>query len=46
MFDKLSIIEDIPMGKHKTGVGFRIREARLINGIIFSMEAWHEITNA
>ena len=46
VFDMLSFIEESPMDKHKTGVGFKIREEKQIKGLIFSMEAWHEITNA
>ena len=42
----LSIIEEIPLGKHKTEVALKLREAMLINGILYNSEAWHGITNA
>ena len=42
----LYIIEEIPLGKHKTEVALKLRDAMLINGIIYNSEAWHGITNA
>jgi hypothetical protein len=42
----LSIIHEIPMGKNKVEVALRLREAMLINGILFNSEAWHGVTAA
>ena len=42
----LSIISEIPLGPHKTEVALKLREAMLINGILFNSEAWHSVTNA
>ena len=42
----LSIINDIPFGKHRVEVGLKLREAMLINGMLFNSEAWHGVTNA
>ena len=35
----LSIINEIPLGKHKTEVALKLREAMLLNGILFNSEA-------
>ena len=42
----LSIISEIPLGKHKIEVALTLREAMLINGILYNSEAWHGVTNA
>ena len=42
----LSIVSEIPLGKHKIEVALRLREAMLVNGILFNSEAWHGVTNA
>ena len=42
----LSIINEIPLGKHKYEVAMKLREAMLLNGILFNSEAWHGVTHA
>ena len=42
----LSIINEITIGIHKVEVALRLREAMLVNGILFNSEAWHGVTNA
>ena len=42
----LSIINEIPLGKYKVEVVLKLREAMLINGILFNSEAWHGVTLA
>ena len=42
----LSIINEIPFGKHRVEVGLKLREAMLINCLLFNSEAWHGVTNA
>ena len=42
----LSILNEIPFGKHRVEVGLKLREAMLINGMLFNSEAWHGVTNA
>jgi hypothetical protein len=42
----LSIINEIPLGKHKLDVASRIREAMFLNGILHNSEAWHGLTDA
>ena len=42
----LSIINEIPLGKHWIEVALQLREAMLINGVLFNSEAWHGVTLA
>ena len=38
-----SILEEILLRKHKK-VAMKLREAMLLNGILFNVEAWHGVT--
>ena len=40
----LSIINEIPLGKHKIDVAMKLREVMLLNGILYNSEAWHGLT--
>jgi hypothetical protein len=40
----LSILDEIPLGSKRIEVGMMLREAMLINGILFNSEAWHGVT--
>ena len=40
----LSIVSEIPLGKHRVEVGLKLREAMFINGILYNSEAWHGMT--
>ena len=40
-----SILDEIPFGKHKPEVAMKLREAMLLNGILFNVEAWRGVTN-
>ena len=42
----LSIVNEIPLGEHKIEIALRLREAMLINGMLYNSEAWHGVTNA
>ena len=42
----LSIKNEISLGKHRIDVALKLREAMLINGILFNSEAWHDLTLA
>ena len=37
-------MEEIPLGKHKIRVAMKLREAMLINGLLYNSEAWHGVT--
>ena len=39
----LTIIEEIPLGKYKIEIGLILRQAMLLNGILYNSEAWHNI---
>ena len=40
----MSIINEIPLGRHKIYVALKIREVMLLNGILFNSESWHGVT--
>ena len=40
----LSILDDIPLGKYKVEIGLLLREAMLINGLLYNSEAWHNVS--
>ena len=42
----LAILDDIPLGKYKMEIGLKLRQAMLLNGVLFNSEAWHGVTNA
>ena len=39
----LAILSEVPLGKHKIGIGLLLRQAVFINGILFNSEAWQSI---
>ena len=39
----LSILEEIPLGPYKISVGLKMREAMLLNGILFDSEIWYNL---
>ena len=40
----LAILEEIPLGRYRHEIGLKLRQAMLINGILFNSEAWHAIS--
>ena len=40
----LAILDDIPLGQHRMEIGLHLREAMLLNGILFNSEAWHSLS--
>ena len=42
----LAILQEIPLGKFKMEIGLKLRQAMLINGILFNSKAWHNINEA
>ena len=42
----ISILKEIPLGKHTAEVGLKLRGAMLINGILYNSEVWHSVTRA
>ena len=39
----LAIMNDIPLGQYKMEIALRLRQAMLINTMLFNSEAWHDI---
>ena len=39
--DILAILDEIPLGSYRLDMGLKLRQAKLINGILFSSEEWH-----
>ena len=37
----LAILEEIPLGSYRMEIGLRLRQAMLLNGILYNSEAWH-----
>ena len=40
----LAILDEIPLGRYKIEIGLLLRQAMLVNGMLFNSEAWHAIT--
>ena len=40
----MAILSEIPLGKFKIQMGWHLRQAMLINGILYNSEAWHCFT--
>ena len=41
--DIISMLEEIPLGPHKVSVGLKLREAMMLNGILFNSEIWYNL---
>ena len=40
-----AIMKEVPLGKYKLEIGLKLRQAMLINGILYNSEAWHAVTD-
>ena len=40
----MAILTEIPLGSHKMDVAMKLREAMLMNGLVYNSEAWHGLT--
>ena len=40
----MAILEEIPLGRFKDEIGLRLRQAMLLNGILYNSESWHSVT--
>ena len=40
----LAILNEIPLGQYKMEIGLQLRQAMLVNGMLFNSEAWHSIS--
>ena len=39
-----AILNEVPLGKYKLEIGLKLRQAMLINGILYNSEAWHSLS--
>ena len=39
-----AIIIEVPLGKYKVEIGLQLRQAVLVNGILYNSEAWHSVS--
>ena len=42
----IAILDEIPLGRFKMEIGLKLRQAMLLNGILYNSEAWHNISEA
>ena len=40
----LAMLEEIPLGSYRLDMGLKLRQAMLLNGVLFNSEAWHGVT--
>ena len=40
-----AIINEVPLGRYKVEIGLQLRQAMLINGLLYNSEAWHSVSN-
>ena len=40
----MAILEEFSLYQHKSDVALKLREAMLLNGILFNSESWHGLT--
>ena len=40
-----AILDDIPLGKYRMDIGLKLRQAMLINGVLFNSEVWYGIAD-
>ena len=42
----IAILNEIPLGRYKMEIGLKLRQAMLINGMLYNSEAWHNVTES
>ena len=42
--ENIAIMNEIPLGQFRMEIGLKLREAMLINSMLFNSEAWHGIS--
>ena len=40
----VDILDEIPLGRYKHEIGLKLRQAMLLNGILYNSEVWHSVT--
>ena len=41
----LAIVDEVPLGHWKVDAGLNLRQAMLLNGVLFNSEAWHNVSH-
>ena len=39
----IAILDEIPLGRYRMEIGLKLRQAMLLNGVLFNSEAWHSV---
>ena len=42
----ISILDEIPLGRYRLEIGLRLRQAMLVNGMLYNSEAWHSVSES
>ena len=42
----IAILDEIPLGRYKMEIGLKLRQAMLLNGMLYNSEAWHNLAEA
>ena len=40
----MTILEEIPLGSHRMEIGLHLRQAMLLNGILYNSKVWHSLS--
>ena len=40
----IAILDEIPLGRFKMEIGLQLRQAMLLNGMLYNSEAWHSVS--
>ena len=40
----MAIVNEVPLGHWRVDAGLNLRQAMLLNGILFNSEAWHNVS--
>ena len=40
-----AILNELPLGKYKLEIGLQLRQAMLVNGVLYNSEAWHSVNS-
>ena len=40
----IAILDDVPLGQYRVEMGLKLRQAMLLNGLLFNSEGWHAVT--
>ena len=44
MAEIMAILEELPLGRHRMEIGLQLRQAMLLNCMLFNSEVWHNIS--